>query len=396
MNQEDTFSPAQSLRDGASHTPRGPGLMKAARYHRIGEPFSIDLIDKPQPRAVDVLVEVKACGVVPNFHTVLEHIADHPTMSAPPLPAIYGLDTSGVIAERGAQVYGFSVGDRVYVNPVRFCGACRACRRGKQLSCDYVTLNGYFGTGAHSSKMFEDYRYGGFAEFMTAPQYSLVKLPDTLSFETAARWGYLGTAYSGLRKAGVNMSSTVLINGVSGTLGLGAVMWALALGAPKVLGVGRDRELLASVKALAPDRIEVLSVTDGADVAAWARSHTDGHGADVVLDALPTGSAPDTFLAGFSALGRGGVHVNIGGVYAPTAISPILVMNANQSLIGSFWFTTAEGQEMADLVGSGMANLDAFEHRVFPLERIDEALTAIDSRRGGFSNFVVQPGGGPG
>ena len=80
--------------------------------------------------------------------------------------------------------------------------------------------------------MFEDYPYGGLGEYMTAPQYSLVTLPDNVSFETAARWGYLGTAYSALKRSGANMGTSVLVNGISGTLGLGVALFALALGCP--------------------------------------------------------------------------------------------------------------------------------------------------------------------
>ena len=63
------------------------------------------------------------------------------------------------------------------------------------------------------------------------PSTALVKLPDSLSFEQAARFGYMGTAYSALRKAKVGTDTTVLINGISGTLGLGAALFALGMGA---------------------------------------------------------------------------------------------------------------------------------------------------------------------
>ena len=51
---------------------------------------------------------------------------------------------------------------------------------------------------------------------------------------------------------------------ISGTLGLGACLNALAMGATKIFGTGRNAELLADVKAIAPDRIEVHAVGDGA------------------------------------------------------------------------------------------------------------------------------------
>lgn len=366
-------------------------LMRAARYHQVGAPFSIDQVEIPVPRSTDVLVQIKACGIVPNLNYVIENLLRHPALHAPPLPATYGLDAAGVVVDKGSQVYGVDIGDRVYVNPMRYCGGCRHCRMGNVLACDYWIFAGYFGRGAKSQQMFEDYPYGGLAEYMTAPQYSVVHLPDNVSFETAARWGYWGTSYSALRHSNANMSSTVLVNGASGTLGLGAVVFALALGVPKILGVGRNAALLQKVKALSPDRIEILSTEDGVSVAAWARSLTGGHGAHIVIDALPTGAAPASLTAALAALGNCGCHVNIGGVYHDAPINFLDFMNKNQNMIGSFWFSTKEGQEMADLAGSRIVDLSCLEHHVFALEDVNTALATISGRNGGFSNYVISP-----
>ena len=382
-------SPSAEQAPTRPRTPR-PARMRAARFHRVGDPFVIETIDTPSPRARDVLIQVHACGLVPN---TINSLNPPPMVQPPPLPAVYGLDPAGVVVEVGSSVHGIDIGDRVYANPFRYCGSCRPCRMGRTLACDYATLNGYFGIGPKSSHMLADYPQGGYAEYMTAPVYSLVKLPSQVSFETAARWGYLGTAYSGLRRARVDMSSTVLINGISGTLGLGATLFALALGAPMILGVGRDLERLNRVKQLAPDRIHVHSTREKASIEEWARGLTDGFGADVVVDALPERSPAAAFSGAAAALGRGGTHVNIGGMLDDVTLSPPRVMTSKQTYVGSCWFTTKEGQEMANLAASGGVNLDVLEHQTYPLEKINDAVTALISgeRDGGFSNFVISP-----
>ena len=368
----------------------GTQQMRAARYHVKGQPFTVDEIDRPPLRPNEVLLQVKACGLVPNFAVVLD---PPPLVHSPELPAIYGLDAAGVVVDKGELVYGVNVGDRVYVNPHRSCGSCRRCRMGKARSCDHATLSGYFGTGPKSPEMMSAYRFGGYAEYMPAPQDALVKLPASLDFESACRWGYLGTGYSALRRSGVNMSTTVLINGAGGTLGLGAVIFALALGAPRILAVGKSATRLERVKELAPDRIEIHSAEDESAVEDWAKSLTEGEGADVVIDALPTGCPPEFLLAALRALAPGGIHVNIGGVIDEVPIRLMEVMNKNQSLLGSFWFTTSEGQEMADLAASGRVDLSILEHKVFALEDINDALAlAISQERdGGFTNIVISP-----
>ena len=365
--------------------------MRAARYHGEGKPFSVDVIDKPAPRSGDVLIEVKACGLVPNLVNVIEPVV--PTLKRPERPSIYGLDAAGVIVAKGDRVRGVEIGDRVYVNPARYCNNCLACRTGHPMACDYMALAGYFGSGSKSEEILADYPYGGFGEYMTAPPYSLVHLPDSLSFEYAARWGYLGTGYAALRRGNVDMTSSLLINGASGTLGLGVAILALALGVPKILAVGRNLERLEEVRALAPDRIHIHSTTESAtSIADWAHSLTGGRGAEVVIDALPTLAPVDDFVASAGALARGGRLVDIGGVIGEIPISMFDVMNNDQTYTGSMWFTPEQGQEMADLAGCGLLNLGVFENHVFGLEDINDALDQIvNQRHGGFTNFVVQP-----
>src|SRR5271154_1763646 len=239
------------------------GTMIAARLHAYGSPMTLDRIAVPEPRSTDVLVEVKACGVVPNLARVVSNffgtqVPDLKIM--PPLPAIFGLDPTGIIAEVGDQVLSVRPGDRVYVNPARSCGSCRMCRSGQTLDCPGWTLQGYFG---RSQDIMRAYPYGGLSQFITAPATALVRLPDTVSFAAAARFGYFGTAYAALRKIGTGPGQSLLVNGISGQLGLNAALLALAMGATKILGTGRNQKLLDRVKALAPERIDVLAVPSG-------------------------------------------------------------------------------------------------------------------------------------
>lgn len=245
--------------------------------------------------------------------------------------------------------------------------------------------------------MFDDYPYGGFAEYMTAPQSSIVTLPDAMSYADAARWGYFGTAHAGLQRGEMGPGKTLLINGITGTLGLGAALFGLALGARKIFGVGRNRELLARLKAIAPARIEVHSTLDGEDVGGWVRLLTGGVGADVVIDALPTETPHPAFLAALGGLANSGIHVNVGGVTDLVPIHVISQMNDNKDMRGSMWFTTRQGQEMADLVENGMVDLGVLEHEIHPLEEINTVLRSIKARNGGFQQLryhAVIPGVG--
>ena len=110
--------------------------MLAARLHEIGKPMQLEHLPVPTPRPTDVVVQVKACNVVPNLKNVLATYAEwFPYLPLPELPAIFGLDSAGVVTQVGDQVRGTRVGDRVYVNPGLSCGSCRACRRGEDPNC---------------------------------------------------------------------------------------------------------------------------------------------------------------------------------------------------------------------------------------------------------------------
>src|SRR5262249_15533878 len=178
------------------------------------------------------------------------------------LPASVGLDAAGVVAKVGGKVTDVAVGDRVYVNPWLSCGMCSYCRAGEPMLCSAAAFQGYFGFFPHSTRQLLDYPFGGFSEYITASPQRLVHLPPQVTFEQAARFGYLGTSYAALRLGRVRGGSWVAINGITGTLGVGATLLALAMGAARILGLGRNRDVLAQLKALAADRIEVLALGD--------------------------------------------------------------------------------------------------------------------------------------
>jgi D-arabinose 1-dehydrogenase-like Zn-dependent alcohol dehydrogenase len=364
--------------------------MRAARLHKTGAPFQIDEIPVPAVRPTDVLVQVKAAGVVPNLRNVVTHYPEwFPFLPLPKLPAIYGLDSAGVVAEVGSQVRtGIKPGDRVYVNPGLSCGTCPACRAGQPINCPAYTFMGYFGFGPGSQQIYEDYRYGGFGEYLTAPAANLVKLTDSVSFEQAARFGYLGTSYSALLKSQLKAGQTVLVDGGTGTLGLGAVISALAMGAAKVFATARNAQQLEKLQAI--DRKRVVPIVLGRQPTAQiVMAATDDLGVDVLIEALGPNAPVATVLDSFNGLRRGGRAVNIGGVAEPIPLEPFPLMCQQKSYIGSLWFTPGEGEEMVAMATAGTLNLNVFEHERFKLEQVNEALDAVDKRGGGFTNIVI-------
>ncbi|WP_199752780.1 hypothetical protein [Actinoplanes sp. ATCC 53533] len=83
--------------------------------------------------------------------------------------------------------------------------------------------------------------------------------------------------------------------------------------------------------------------------------------------------------------------MNIGAVAGAVPVDVHRMMDQQLRLIGSAWLTSGEGQTMADMAGAGLLDLSALEHHVYPLAEINEAISGIAQRNGGFSNFIISP-----
>lgn len=366
-------------------------VMRAARLHEVGGKFQVDEVPMPVPGDYDVVIKVESANLVQNLRNVITTYPSlKPFLPLPELPAIFGMDTAGSISEVGARVRNLKVGDRVYLNPGRDSGDSWASRTGDPLSDEAYTFQGYFGFGPGSKEIHKDYPHGGMCQYVKAPVSGIIRIPENVPLDHASRFGYLGTAYSGLRKGDLRAGTHLLIHGVTGTLGLSAVLLALAMGATKIFGVARNRELLERIRNIAPDRIQTMAYGDG-DVGDWVRENTDGLGADVFLDALGDTATADVSMAGIWALRRGGRMVSIGAMPEDLPVPMYRLMTMQISLLTSLWFSVAEGEEMARMAAAGTLDLSHFEAQHYSLEQANEAIAAAADRAGGFTSIILKP-----
>ena len=361
-----------------------PDSMMAARLHQPGAPFQVEDVPMPQPRRGEVLVRIAAAGLIPNMKAVVS--GEH-WYRLPPLPAIYGLDAAGTVAGLGEGVVGFAPGERVYVNPILGCETCAGCRQGKPMLCSDFCLRGYFSTGSGGDALQRAFPYGAFGQYTVAAVTSLVRLPPAVTFEQAARFGYLGTAYRALRVVGCGPGRSVIVNGVTGTLGVACTVLALAMGVTKVIGTGRNGAIMAELERMAPRRVVTADVRRP-DLAAWIAGQAGG-GAEAMVDCQGRGADVAQVQAALKGLCKGGQATVIGAVAGTVEFDYSWLLGNCISVSGSNWFTTAEAQEMADMAGCGAVDLSVWETKAFPLERINEGLDFVAARQGGFVNAVV-------
>jgi propanol-preferring alcohol dehydrogenase len=109
----------------------------------------------PEPGPGEVLLEVAACGVC---RTDL-HVADG---DLPPVrsPVIPGHEIVGRVLRTGPGARRFRPGDRVGVPWLGWtCGACEACRSGRENLCDRARFTGWHVDGGYADRAVADERY---------------------------------------------------------------------------------------------------------------------------------------------------------------------------------------------------------------------------------------------
>jgi len=137
--------------------------MKALLLRQAGpieqRPLELTELPVPEPRADEILLCVRACGIChTDLHTVEGEIAAK-------LPIVPGHQIVGTVAKVGSEVRELAAGDRVGMPWLhRTCGACDYCRSGRENLCE----NAQF-TGFHVN--------GGYAEHVVAPASFAVKIP---------------------------------------------------------------------------------------------------------------------------------------------------------------------------------------------------------------------------
>ena len=144
--------------------------MRAVLIEAYGVPARVTEVDDPEAAPGGVVLKVESTGLCrTDWHAWRGHD------DGIRLPHVPGHELAGTIAEVGAGVTGWSVGERVTVPFVCACGTCVQCRAGDQQVCPNQEQPGFT-------------YWGSFAEYVAVPyaEVNLVRLPDGLGYDTAA------------------------------------------------------------------------------------------------------------------------------------------------------------------------------------------------------------------
>jgi NADPH2:quinone reductase len=280
-------------------------MPEAVRFYDVGSPdvlrWERTQVGLPGPRQV----RIRHAAVGLNFADTYFRTGLYPVE----LPAGMGVEAAGVVEEVGPGVVGFAVGDRVTYT-------------GSPL-------------GAYSTERVMD----------VAP---LIKLPDSIPFETAAAMTMRGLtcAYLLRRIADLHAGDTVLLHAAAGGVGSIFTQWAQLLGI-KVIGTVSSDEKAEMARAQGCWQTIVYTRED---VATRIRELTDGAGVPVSYDSIGRTTVPSSL----DSLARRGLLVCFG-----TASGPIPPIEAMQLAVKGSLFVTrpaladyiADDAERAALAG---------------------------------------------
>jgi S-(hydroxymethyl)glutathione dehydrogenase/alcohol dehydrogenase len=292
---------------------------RAAVLHQAGTPLVIEHVSVSSPAPHDVVVRVRAAGLC---HTDLEVIGGALRY---PLPMILGHEAAGVVEQVGAEVDTPKVGDHVILSWNPHCGHCFQCDRGQPILCDTYLSEGLKGRhfdgrskarldngAALTHLMF----LGAFAEVCVVPAQQAIVVSKDIPFDRACLigCGVMTGVGAALNVADIADGDIVMVLGC-GAVGLAAVQGAVLAGAAAVIAVDLDDRKLALARKLGA-RHTVNATRE--DPIEFARSLTNGRGADVVLEAA---GSEITFRGSAEAVRAGGQVIWLGKIDVANDVS---------------------------------------------------------------------------
>jgi threonine dehydrogenase-like Zn-dependent dehydrogenase len=351
--------------------------MQANVFHGVDD-IRIEEVPRPSPGPGEALLRVTLttiCGT--DLHILRGEYPVRPGL-------IIGHEPVGVVAELGAGVTGYEVGERVLVGAITPCGQCGACLSGHHSQCGhgggYEAIGGWrFGNTIHGAQ----------AEYLLVPdaQANMAKVPDELSDEQVVLLADIAsTGFSGAESGRVRIGDAVAVF-AQGPIGLCAAVGARLMGAALVIGVDGDDTRLAMSKRMGADVVLDYRKVDVVDEV----KRLTGGGADVAIEALGT---QQTFESALRCLRPGGTLSSLG-VYSGKLQVPYDAFAAG---LGDHRIVTTlcpGGKErmrrLLEVVRHGRVDLTPLLTHSFPLARIREAYDLFGERRDGVLKVAIRP-----
>jgi len=332
--------------------------MRAVVMRHFGPPdvLRFEEVPRPEPGAGEVLVQVHAVSVNRTLDVLVRRDGNNRNVS---LPAVLGVDPSGVVVGLGTGVRERKLGDRVAVVSLR-CGTCEYCQAGEEEDCRADLHLGIT-------------RWGGYAEYVAVSERATVQVPEDLPFpEATVLFRHVPTAFALARRAGLRPGEWALVMGAAGALGSCCVQVARLVGARVIAAAGSD-ERVATARGYGA---EVGINYRAQDLAGEVHRLTDGHGADVVFENI---ADPTLWPGAFNSLAFRGRLVTAGAHGGGRVELDVSRLYRHRlRIIGGPGNSHADVRRALDAIAAGQ--LTVAIDRVLPLQQAAEAHRLVETQ----------------
>lgn len=355
-----------------------PETMKAIVLTSPGQ-HELQTVPVPKPGPYEVLSRVRAvaiCGSDPEIFSGAQA-----GFWPPSYPFIAGHEWAGEVVAVGEGVNDLKPGDRVAGEPHKGCGFCENCKAGRYTLC----MN--YGKPETGHKHYGFINQGAYAQYAVHANKTLTRMPDQVSFAEGSMCDTAGVSLHGLELTGITPGGTTVIIG-PGPIGLIAMRLAKAMGAAKVIMVGR-RSRLQAAQRLGADAVVDFEKVEPVEA---VRALTGGRGVD---EAFECSGAAGTLTQAIRMVKKGG-KVSLIGVPADSKMIeavPFHYIVHNEILVTGSRADPNTMWKAMGMMASGALNVkDLITHR-FPIERYEEALDVFIHRKDNAVKVVIEPNG---
>lgn len=327
--------------------------MKVAR---LVEPKRIILEEAQCPSCGkdEVLIHVDAIGICGSD---LHFFADFHLGSARiEKTRVLGHEVCGTIAALGENVAGFSIGDRVALDPTRGCGHCSFCRAGRENLC----------TAGSPRFLGNAYTDGAMQEYFVSPASKVYLLPPDCPPERACLLEPFSVALYAVRKAAPSYGDSAVVLG-GGCIGLMCVLALKERGVRDITVVDLVEGRLEKAVELGASRV-VNGTREDAVKAILRQTH--GEGTDLVLE---TAGSRVTQAQSIQMLKKGGTIVMVGMSSDETVALDINTLLRKEGKLFTVFRFTTEFAAAAAQVGRYKTRLEAVVSNEYPLNEVQRA-----------------------
>lgn len=330
--------------------------MKAYVLHGIGD-LRYEDVPLPELQPGWALVKVLAAGICSSD---IPRIYEKGTYRFPTIP---GHEFCGRVEVVHGEADNGWIGKRVGVCPLIPCKKCPSCLKG-----EYETCSNYDYIGSR--------RDGGFAEYVGAPVWNLIELPDSVSDIEGALLEPAAVALHGVKRGNIKPGDTVCVVG-TGAIGILAGQWAKLCGAERAVVKGRSEAKRELVERYG------LEYSTGPEVRF-----------DCVIEAVGSGKALEESL---NLAAPGGRVVLMGNPDGDRVLPQNLywsILRKQLTLVGtwnsSYGNVKNEWQEVLNALSDKQWSIDPVVSHVLGGEELGRGLAIMRSKQEAYRKFVIK------